>query len=529
MSKRAILYARVSGDDRGTEGRNLAGQLEMCRAYAQAHSYSIVAELAEDDRGASGAAFELPQLNRIRELAQAGAFDVLVVRELDRLSRSLAKQLFVEEELKRVRVAIEYVLGEYPDTPEGGLLKNVRAVIAEYERLKIVERMTRGKRRAVAAGSVLAYGRPPFGYRLIRDGALYRLEVNEAEAAIVRLIFHLYTRPDRPLNGQQIAAELTQRGIPTAAELGHTPAVVKRTNGWPAVSVNAMLRNETYAGTWHYRKYDYSPPGPEQRTIRPRAEWLAVAVPPIVDSATWQAAVVRRRVNRDAALRNTAPGHAYLLRRRVLCGGCGARMRGATNTEAPQRSYYRCPAHERHYARSCGNRRSFRRQPVEDAVWGWLYARLTQPALLAAGLAELAARRAAQVQPLELELAYVDQQLASLAAQGERLLDIYLAGALPVAKYTARAAALAAQQAPLTARRSELLLAREAAQGAPMIAADVQTVAGELATALAEAGDDFAFRRYVIERLDVQVVLYEAACRQQWSLTCLLGAGAGVL
>ena len=28
--KRAVLYARVSSDDRGKEGRNLAGQLEMC-------------------------------------------------------------------------------------------------------------------------------------------------------------------------------------------------------------------------------------------------------------------------------------------------------------------------------------------------------------------------------------------------------------------------------------------------------------------------------------------------------------------
>jgi DNA invertase Pin-like site-specific DNA recombinase len=33
--KRAVLYARVSGDDRDREGRNLVGQLDMCRVYAQ--------------------------------------------------------------------------------------------------------------------------------------------------------------------------------------------------------------------------------------------------------------------------------------------------------------------------------------------------------------------------------------------------------------------------------------------------------------------------------------------------------------
>ena len=132
----------------------------------------------------------------------------------------------------------------------------------------------------------------------------------------------------------------------------------------------------------------------------------------------------------------------------------------------------------------------------------------------------------AQTQPRELAAAAIAQQLTALAAQAERLLDIYLAGALPVDKYTARAAAIAAQQAPLVARRSELLLAREAAPGVPV---GVPAIAEKLAARLAEVGDDADFRRYVIERLDVQVVLYAAAGPVQWSLTCLLGAGAGVL
>ena len=112
MSKRAVLYARVSGDDRGKEGRNLDGQLDMCREYAQAHGWQVLAELAEDDRGASGAAFELPQLNHLLEMARANGFDLLVTREIDRLSRNLAKQLIVEQDLKRAGVEIEYVLGD---------------------------------------------------------------------------------------------------------------------------------------------------------------------------------------------------------------------------------------------------------------------------------------------------------------------------------------------------------------------------------------------------------------------------------
>ncbi len=87
MTKRAVLYARVSGDDTRNDGRNLDGQLTSCREHALAQGWTIVAELAEDDRGASGASFELPQLTRVLDMAAAHEFDVLVVREIDRFSR----------------------------------------------------------------------------------------------------------------------------------------------------------------------------------------------------------------------------------------------------------------------------------------------------------------------------------------------------------------------------------------------------------------------------------------------------------
>lgn len=188
MNKRAVTYARVSSDDRGKDGRNLSGQLEMCREFAFKKEYQIVAEMAEDDSGAPGASFELEKLGQILEMAKEKSFDILIVRELDRLSRNLAKQLIVEEELKRAGIKIEYVLGEYEETPEGNLMKHVRAVVAEYERMKINERIQRGKRLKVKSGSVmLGLNRPPYGYRVIKSGNAWQLEIIEEEAQIIRL------------------------------------------------------------------------------------------------------------------------------------------------------------------------------------------------------------------------------------------------------------------------------------------------------------------------------------------------------
>lgn len=190
--RRAALYARVSGDDRANDGRNLAGQIEMGRKYAHEHGLIVVAELAEDDKGASGVEIDLPQLNRALEMAKAHECDILVVREIDRLSRSLAKQLIVEEELKRAGVEIAYVLGEYPNTPEGSLMKNVKAAVAEYERLKIVERNVRGKRLKAKSGKVVGDGHAPYGYKY-EDS---KLVIIEEQAKIVRLIYTWYVVGD---------------------------------------------------------------------------------------------------------------------------------------------------------------------------------------------------------------------------------------------------------------------------------------------------------------------------------------------
>ena len=97
MAVRAVTYARVSSDDHGKGGLNIAGQVDACRRYAEEKGYTIVAELAEDERGVSGAVMDSPGLDQALEMAAQGEFDVLISREIDRFARSLARQLIMEQ------------------------------------------------------------------------------------------------------------------------------------------------------------------------------------------------------------------------------------------------------------------------------------------------------------------------------------------------------------------------------------------------------------------------------------------------
>ncbi len=111
MSKQAVLYARVAVGDADGASRKLCKQLDQCRDYSLAQGWAVIAELHEDERGVSGLALDPPQLAAIRGMAQAQEFDVLIVRDLSRISRSATICLAVEQELQRAGIQIACVTG----------------------------------------------------------------------------------------------------------------------------------------------------------------------------------------------------------------------------------------------------------------------------------------------------------------------------------------------------------------------------------------------------------------------------------
>lgn len=448
---RAVLYARVSSDDSRKDGRNLAGQLDMGREYAERLGYAVVQELAEDDRGASGAAFELPQLNLVREMARNRQFDVLIVREIDRLSRNLAKQLIVEEQLKRAGVRIEYVLAEYADNPEGELMKHVRASVAEYERLKIVERNARGKALKVKAGSVMLNGQRPYGYRKVADDGKWALEIVPEEARIVRLIFDWYANGDgsgQRLSMHAIADRLTGMGVPTVNGIQNG----KHGTLWARRTINNMLTNETYAGVWHYRGGDGGP--------------LTVTVPAIVERALWERVQERKDDNRHT-LRQRGK-HDYLLSGMLTCGECKRGMSGSAKDDRKggKRLYYRCNAADSYLklAQPCRNRHYFPAELVEGKLWEWIKSLLLDDAALEQGIAEYQTSHERTAEPLRAELQTVDDLLKDKEAELVRATDEYLSkGGSKLKRILAqRAAQLEAEIATLEQRRGKLAVKLEA-------------------------------------------------------------------
>jgi len=426
-------------------------------------------------------------------MARENGFDVLVTRELDRFARNLAKQLVIESEFKRHGVEVEYILAEYDESPEGKLNKHIRAVIAEFEREKINQRMTRGRRQIVRRGKVMLHGgsKAPYGYRL-EDGMLV---IYEPEAKIVRLIFTWYVEDG--LSIKAIANRLTKDKIPTWADV-HGRFKKKRGRGeWGAGAVAGILKNETYTGVWHYgKKRGVGNFNPEEYTI-------AIEVPAIISCELWEKAQKRRAYNKKMARRNLK-GAKYLVGRRVTCQ-CGSRMR--SRIEKGKYRYYFCPASVgKIVGKECGVK-YFQADQVDRAVWEKVKEWLQDPEVLQESLEKVKAKLSQKNRPLLDRLSVVDDLLADNRQKLERLLDLYLAGDFPKEVLTDRKARLETTIASLEEEQADLVMALESQNLTDEQIKTIVDFAKRVSKGLGIADRDFEARRRIIDMLDVQVRL----------------------
>ena len=186
---RAAIYARVS-TERQERQQTIDSQIAALRAWVQEAGHELRPEHAFSDEGYSGARLDRPGLDALRDAVRDAEIDVVAVLSPDRLARKYAYQALVLEEFRRAGCTVAFLNHTISDNPGDQLLLQIQGAVAEYERALLGERFRRGKLQKARAGWFIG-GRAPYGYRYIpcRDGAGGRLEVDEDEAAFVRMLY----------------------------------------------------------------------------------------------------------------------------------------------------------------------------------------------------------------------------------------------------------------------------------------------------------------------------------------------------
>jgi site-specific DNA recombinase len=233
---RTALYTRVSSDEQAGHGTSLVTQRKACEAYAKSQGLRLITVLEEDF---SGRFLDRPAFNRLRELVRAGELDAVVVHAMDRYTREPAHIDLLLDELLDYQVELHTPQGQQDiESPEGRMFLGVQAQFGRFWWQKIREASQRARDHIKESGGL--YGNAaPYDYRVVGEKLNYRLEINEREAEVVRLI---YEYMDQGLGSQQIANRLTELGYPPPRrDRWHPPAIVH------------FVRNTAYKGSYAYK------------------------------------------------------------------------------------------------------------------------------------------------------------------------------------------------------------------------------------------------------------------------------------
>jgi site-specific DNA recombinase len=458
----AAIYARVSSE-RQRQDETIASQTVGLRELAAERGLLVPEDLVFEDEGFSGATLTRPALERLRDRAAEGAFEVLLCHAPDRLARRYAYQVLLLEEFQRVGVEVRFAKEpERGATPEDELLRQFQGMIAEYERAQIRERTRRGKLHRARTGHQAVLSCAPYGYRYVKKSEHSEgfWEVDETEAEVVREVFERYINDGTSIG--EIARWLTGRGVPT-----RTGKAV-----WDRSSVWGMLRNTAYRGQAAFGKTKtLERHGKPTRTTRARGErhgrrparedqsaekWTLIAVPALVSEETFELAQARLAHNAHFAKRNTKK--PTLLQGILVCRECGyGCYRSSTRTTNKRIYYYRCIGSDnyRHIGGRVCHSRPIRADELDALVWEEVRRLLQDPTLVRAEIdRRLTALRTEQPAARRRESLELDLTRAGSAI--ERLIEAYQEQLLSLDELRARMPTLRKRQTTLRAQLDAL-------------------------------------------------------------------------
>lgn len=351
--KKVALYCRVSSDDQ-KKRETIDNQIDMLHAYVEMKGdFEIYSEYPDD--GVSGT---IPLENRpygaqLISDASKGLFDIVIVWKVDRFGRDTLSGLNAAEILRKYNIEILSVTEPFDlNTPTGRFQFITYLNMAELERNNILDRMYLGATRAAKQGKWMG-GIVPYGYNVNKDGFL---EINEAEAEVVRKIYDLYV--NEGLSSIKIAIYLNNLGIPTSCGSGKGKRSKGITNKWRAGSIQRILNSTTYKGIHEYGK----------RASR-RKELIKREVPAIIDCELWDKAQKIKEINCIISKRNNNK-RQYLLRGLIKCKYCGHTFYGVSYKN--RSDFYVCCGKRGENSRVLGLKCSnlnIHADDIENSIW----------------------------------------------------------------------------------------------------------------------------------------------------------------
>ena len=406
---KALIYLRVSTARQATkngeaEGYSIPAQREACQRKARELGAVVVEEFV--DAGASARSADRKRLQAMLERVRQGDISYVIVHKLDRLARSRIDDAEIATIFHLAGTTLVSVSEQVDDSPSGSLLHGIMAAIAEHYSKNLGFEAKKGMAEKVRRGGT--NGVAPLGYLNITqkiEGIEVRTVILDPDRADhVCWAFEQYATGEWSISGLRDGLE----------ERGFTSRTTRKIVGGPinGGQLHRLLTNPYYKGQILYKGALYE--GNHE---------------PLVDEVTWQQVqdvLADRRIAGDRSWR-----HSHYLKGVLRCGRCeGGLGYGIAKGHGGSYDYFFCLG--RHTGRTSCDLPYLNVMDVEDAITRqWASVRFSDDQV-----ADFSQRARDDLHRSTESgsrlIADQKRRLADLERQQKKLLDAYMADALPV-------------------------------------------------------------------------------------------------
>ncbi|MGC4023402.1 MAG: recombinase family protein [Cyclobacteriaceae bacterium] len=404
----AVIYSRVSTEDQDNQR-----QIDELEQYANYQKMKVIKVFQEKISGAVKAR-ERAEFNSLLKFVEKEKVDTILVWELSRLGRSMTDVMDTIEKLSEKGINV-YIKKEGFNTLDKGkksimtnIIISVISGFAEMERETIRARSKSGIRANVAGGGSGTGVIKAYGFKKVGK----KLEVDEDEAEIIRLIFSKYLSG---LGTMSIANYLNEKKILTRynklfnEKKVNINGIEKEGNKfkWVDGTIWSILNNSIYKGV---RKH-------AGETFK---------VPVIVNEATFDE--VQKRLSNNYNKKGINVKHENPLSNLLVCGICGRSYFLHKRTNGKDNAY-KCLS--KRYKEYCGNT-SINYDKLNNALFG-----ICKPIIFNDLIDRPSAKKAIRERKdnLDSELKTIEKTIDSFSRKADKIYDSYLEELITKTKY----------------------------------------------------------------------------------------------
>jgi site-specific DNA recombinase len=323
--------------------------------------------------------------------------------------------------MKKHDVRLISITQQTADDSAGEMARSIFSLFDEYQSKENSKHTLRAMKENARQGYFNG-SKPSYGYRKIelpipgRKGNKKQLEIDPAEAAIVKDIFTLYLlgHQGRALGVKGVASLLNDRGV------------TMRGSKWNKTLIYDLIANRTYVGEYFFNKRES-----KTRKLKPQSEWVQVNVEPIIDVETFNLAAQRRVDRSPAKVPPRIVNSPTLLTGLLRCGECGARMTLATG-KSGKYHYYKCSTRINQIGSKTCQSNNIPMEKLDGLVLQAVADRVFKPERVKTMLTELLHAQKKSGSTNNDQLKALTKELDNLKSQSERLYEAIEKGLLPM-------------------------------------------------------------------------------------------------